>query len=166
LNEKDRDEYPISYGTVRMSNCLLDPQPVSETVVEGSGTADLEPSSFAKASADAVDSQLAVSDAIDRLASFERYGWRSAPIESNIQGLGPMADVANKYAQNVAGKFYVDDQCIDCDLCRETAPANFTRDDDGGHSYVFKQPTTPEEDALCKEAMEGCPVEAIGSDGE
>src|ERR1700741_1572003 len=76
-----------------------------------------------------------------------------------------MADVANKYQQNVAGKFYVDDQCIDCDLCRETAPANFTRDDDGGHSYVFKQPESPEEEGLCKEAMEGCPVEAIGSDG-
>ena len=36
-----------------------------------------------------------------------------------------MADAANKYAENVPGKFYVDDQCIDCDLCRETAPANF-----------------------------------------
>jgi len=76
-----------------------------------------------------------------------------------------MADAANKYAENVAGKFYVDDQCIDCDLCRETAPANFKRNDDGGHSYVYKQPETPEEEALCKEAMEGCPVEAIGSDG-
>jgi MinD superfamily P-loop ATPase len=40
------------------------------------------------------------------------------------------------------------------------------RSDDGGYSYVFKQPTTPEEEALCKEAMEGCPVEAIGNDGE
>ena len=76
-----------------------------------------------------------------------------------------MADVANKYAENVAGKFYVDDQCIDCDLCRETAPANFKRNDDGGHSYVYKQPETPEEEALCKEAMEGCPVEAIGDNG-
>ena len=35
-----------------------------------------------------------------------------------------MADIANKYAENVSGKFYVDDQCIDCDLCRETAPAS------------------------------------------
>ena len=77
-----------------------------------------------------------------------------------------MADIANKYAENVSGKFYVDDQCIDCDLCRETAPVNFTRSDDGGYSYVFKQPTTPEEEALCKEAMEGCPVEAIGNNGE
>src|SRR5207253_9145551 len=76
-----------------------------------------------------------------------------------------MADAANKYPENVEGKFYVDDQCIDCDLCRETAPANFRRNDDGGHSYVYKQPESPEEEALCKEAMEGCPVEAIGSDG-
>jgi ferredoxin len=36
----------------------------------------------------------------------------------------------------------------------------------GGHTYVLKQPETPEEEALCKEAMEGCPVEAIGNDGE
>jgi ferredoxin len=76
-----------------------------------------------------------------------------------------MAEVANKYPENVAGKFYVDDQCIDCDLCRETAPASFKRNDDGGHTYVYKQPETPEEEAFCKEAMEGCPVEAIGNDG-
>jgi ferredoxin len=76
-----------------------------------------------------------------------------------------MADAANKYPENIDGKFYVDDQCIDCDLCRETAPANYKRNDDGGHSFVYKQPETPEEEALCKEAMEGCPVEAIGSDG-
>lgn len=77
-----------------------------------------------------------------------------------------MADAENRYSQNVTGRFYVDDQCIDCDLCRETAPANFKRDEDGGHSFVFKQPESPEEEALCKEAMEGCPVEAIGDDGE
>jgi ferredoxin len=78
---------------------------------------------------------------------------------------GNMADATNKYPENVPGKFYVDDQCIDCDLCRETAPANFKRNDDGGHSYVYKQPESPEEEGLCKEAMEGCPVEAIGNDG-
>jgi hypothetical protein len=33
-----------------------------------------------------------------------------------------MADPANKYPENVPGKYYVDDQRIDCDLCRETAP--------------------------------------------
>lgn len=76
-----------------------------------------------------------------------------------------MAVFANRYSDNVPGKFYVDDQCIDCDLCRETAPDNFTRNEDGGYSFVFKQPTTPDEETLCKEAMEGCPVEAIGNDG-
>jgi ferredoxin len=76
-----------------------------------------------------------------------------------------MAEAENKYPQNVSGKHYVDDQCIDCDLCRETAPANFTRDDDGGHSYVCKQPENDEELEQTKEAMEGCPVEAIGDDG-
>ncbi|MEI6352165.1 MAG: ferredoxin [Verrucomicrobiota bacterium] len=77
-----------------------------------------------------------------------------------------MADIANKYPENVTGAYYVDDQCIDCDLCRETAPANFSRNEDGGHSYVSKQPENDEEIAQCKEALEGCPVEAIGSDGE
>jgi ferredoxin len=77
-----------------------------------------------------------------------------------------MADVANKYSDNIEGKFYVDDQCIDCDLCRETAPSNFKRNDDGGHSFVYKQPENEEEEAQCREAMEGCPVEAIGDDGE
>ena len=67
--------------------------------------------------------------------------------------------------KTLTGPYYVDDQCIDCDLCRETAPANYKRNDDGGHSFVYKQPESPEEEALCKEAMEGCPVEAIGSDG-
>jgi ferredoxin len=85
-------------------------------------------------------------------------------IQSTQQPLS-MAEIENKYAQNVLGPFYVDDQCIDCDLCRETAPANFTRLDDGGHSYVCKQPTTPEEEVLCRQALEGCPVEAIGDNG-
>ena len=76
-----------------------------------------------------------------------------------------MADAANRYPENVPGKYYVDNQCIDCDLCRETAPDNFKRNDDGGYSFVFKQPVSPEEETRCKEAKEGCPVEAIGDNG-
>jgi len=76
-----------------------------------------------------------------------------------------MADAANKYPENVSGKYYVDNQCIDCDLCRETAPDNFTRNEDGGYSYLCKQPESPEEEGRCKEAKEGCPVEAIGDNG-
>ena len=76
-----------------------------------------------------------------------------------------MADPNDKVPGQASGRYFVDTQCIDCDLCRETAPANFTRNDDGGYSYTFKQPTTPEEESLCKEAKEGCPVEAIGDNG-
>lgn len=76
-----------------------------------------------------------------------------------------MADPTQKQKENVPGKYYVDSQCIDCDLCRETAPNNFTRSDEGGYSYVYKQPSTPEEEKLCEEAMAGCPVEAIGNNG-
>jgi ferredoxin len=64
------------------------------------------------------------------------------------------------------GKFYVDQQCIDCDLCRETAPSFFTRHDEGGFSFVHKQPVTDDDIAQCMEALEGCPVEAIGNDGD
>jgi len=76
-----------------------------------------------------------------------------------------MADPESRLSDNVPGKFYVDDQCIDCDACRETAPDFFTRNDDRGYSFVKRQPETPEAEDLCLEAMEGCPVEAIGSDG-
>ena len=76
-----------------------------------------------------------------------------------------MADKKNKHPESVSGPFYVDTQCIDCDLCRQSAPNNFQRQEEKGYSYVFKQPTTPEETAQCVEAMEGCPVEAIGQDG-
>jgi ferredoxin len=77
-----------------------------------------------------------------------------------------MADREDKNAENINGKFYVDSQCIDCDLCRETSPANFKRDDDGGHSFLYKQPESDEERQLCEDALAGCPVEAIGRDGE
>ena len=36
-----------------------------------------------------------------------------------------MADIANKYLENVLGKYYVDNQCIDCDRCRETSQTQF-----------------------------------------
>lgn len=75
-----------------------------------------------------------------------------------------MADKNEKVADNVQGKWYVDSQCIDCDLCRTTAPDNFKQNPDEGYSYVYKQPENEDELKLCQEALEECPVEAIGSD--
>jgi ferredoxin len=76
-----------------------------------------------------------------------------------------MADPNDRVPDNVLGKFYVDSQCIDCDVCRDTAQDNFTRNDNNGYSFVYKQPQTQEELELCNEAMRECPVEAIGNDG-
>ena len=76
-----------------------------------------------------------------------------------------MADPLHKVPENVPGRFYVDATCIDCDLCRETAPQNFRRDPSGRHSYVFHQPDQPNQEAACSAALEECPVEAIGRDG-
>ena len=76
-----------------------------------------------------------------------------------------MADPKDRLMENVPGAYYVDSQCIDCDVCRVTAPGNFQRSEDKGYSYVFRQPESAEENAQCQEAMDSCPVEAIGSDG-
>lgn len=77
-----------------------------------------------------------------------------------------MADRDDKVPENAPGKYYVDTTCIDCDACREMAPGNFVRSEEEGYSYVAKQPETPEEEEQCRDALEGCPVEAIGDDGE
>lgn len=77
-----------------------------------------------------------------------------------------MADKNLKTPENVPGKYYVDNTCIDCDLCRQLAPQSFKRLDDAGYSYVFRQPVTPGEIAQAEEARSSCPTETIGNDGE
>jgi ferredoxin len=74
-------------------------------------------------------------------------------------------DKNDKVKENVCGSYYVDSSCIDCDVCRDTAPDNFMRSDEHSYSFVYKQPETEDEKALCDEAMTCCPVEAIGNDG-
>ena len=76
-----------------------------------------------------------------------------------------MADRTHKVPENAPGSWFVDVTCIDCDLCRETAPENFVRANDAGHSYVCRQPSNPAEHAACQAALDECPVEAIGNDG-
>jgi ferredoxin len=66
----------------------------------------------------------------------------------------------------VPGVYYVDSQCIDCDVCRVTAPGELpAAARKRATPFVFRQPESPEENAQCQEAMDSCPVEAIGNDG-
>lgn len=76
-----------------------------------------------------------------------------------------MADKNDKFPENTPGKYYVDRSCIACDACCIAAPQHFKMNEDDGHAYLILQPSSPSEEDLCKEAMEGCPVESIGSDG-
>lgn len=73
---------------------------------------------------------------------------------------------SERLPQNVPGKFYVTEQCLDCDLCREIAPSVFRRDGEMGVSYIYHQPGTEEELAATMEALDCCPCEAISSDGD
>ena len=76
-----------------------------------------------------------------------------------------MADPEDKLEDNVSGAWYVDSNCIDCDVCRTTAPNNFEANEDEGYSFVSKQPANDAETEQMEEAMESCPTEAIGNDG-
>ncbi len=77
-----------------------------------------------------------------------------------------MADINERWEDNAPGKYYIDKNCILCALCVEMSPEMFTESEDGDHDIVCKQPENEEEENIMKEAMEQCPVDAIGDDGE
>ena len=73
--------------------------------------------------------------------------------------------MADKYPQNVPGPYYVNDDCIGCGLCTETAPDNFEFNENEEYAYVYKQPENDEEKKACQEALEDCPSDAIEDNG-
>ena len=73
---------------------------------------------------------------------------------------------SERLPQNVPAKFYVDEQCLDCGLCREIIPAVFFSDETMGAAFVGRQPESSEELLLTLEAVAGCPCQAIFADGD
>lgn len=71
-----------------------------------------------------------------------------------------MADPKLRLETNVAGALYVDRTCIDCDTCRQIAPATFL--EVRGMSSVQTQPRGPAEVEDALRALVACPVGAIG----
>ncbi len=53
--------------------------------------------------------------------------------------------IENRYSDNAAGRWYVSDECIHCDLCEDFAPTIFAPSELGDHHVVVRQPRTPEE---------------------
>lgn len=74
-----------------------------------------------------------------------------------------MARIADRLPENVDGALYVDRSCIDCDLCRQLAPATFGRDDRRGQSVVRAQPRDGGELHRALTALVTCPTHSIGS---
>ena len=75
-----------------------------------------------------------------------------------------MADLKRRLHGNVAGEFYVDATCIDCDQCRRIAPATFRARRDT--SVVYRQPGTPGEARRAEMALVTCPTGSIGTRGQ
>jgi glyoxylase-like metal-dependent hydrolase (beta-lactamase superfamily II)/ferredoxin len=72
-----------------------------------------------------------------------------------------MADRRRAVAENVAGDFFVDETCIDCDACRQLAPEVFA--DAGSYSFVHAQPQTAEAERGALRALLACPTGSIGT---
>ncbi len=72
-----------------------------------------------------------------------------------------MANKRKRLATNVEGSLYVDSTCINCDTCRQLAPASFR--EDGEYSAVSRQPENREEILKSYQALLACPVGSIGT---
>lgn len=73
-----------------------------------------------------------------------------------------MADPKRRHPANVAGAWFVDTSCIDCDASRQCAPSVFGIQ--AGQSVVQKQPETPAETRQARRALLACPTGSIGVD--
>src|SRR5215510_6841092 len=72
-----------------------------------------------------------------------------------------MASRNRAYSENVPGNFFVDDTCIDCDLCRQIAPSVF--EEGSNHSFIARQPESPAEMHRAAMALVTCPTASIGT---
>ncbi|HWD00622.1 MAG TPA: MBL fold metallo-hydrolase [Candidatus Sulfopaludibacter sp.] len=72
-----------------------------------------------------------------------------------------MAELANRLPENVEGPFFVDSTCIDCDTCRQIAPATFG--ETGDYSFVQLQPESTEQRQAAYRALVACPTGSIGA---
>jgi len=78
---------------------------------------------------------------------------------------GTPSTIKQRIKENVPGKYYIIEKCIGCSLCYELSPRNFRMNLDEGYDFVFKQPETQEDEALCLKAMQSCPADAIRNNG-
>jgi glyoxylase-like metal-dependent hydrolase (beta-lactamase superfamily II)/ferredoxin len=73
-----------------------------------------------------------------------------------------MADPTKRLDANRQGNFYVDATCINCDVCRQLAPASFQ--EVGDYSAVVHQPAGDREMRQAYRALLACPTGSIGTE--
>ena len=73
-----------------------------------------------------------------------------------------MADRKKRLDSNIAGNFFVDSTCINCDTCRQLAPKSF--EEVGEYSAVLHQPEGGEQVHQAYQALLACPVGSIGTE--
>lgn len=77
-----------------------------------------------------------------------------------------MADKMDKVPENAPGKYYIDHNCVPCGDCMAEAPMLLQYTKDESKAFFHRQPNTPEEEEAARKAMDMCPSEAIGDDGD
>ncbi|HEY3963367.1 MAG TPA: MBL fold metallo-hydrolase [Planctomycetaceae bacterium] len=75
-----------------------------------------------------------------------------------------MANPQLSVPENLAGDFFVDSTCIDCDTCRQIAPQTFG--EAAATSFVRQQPSTSDDRRSALYALVSCPTGSIGSRGD
>jgi glyoxylase-like metal-dependent hydrolase (beta-lactamase superfamily II)/ferredoxin len=75
-----------------------------------------------------------------------------------------MANPRKRVPENVAGDFFVDSTCIDCDACRQIAPGVFG--EAAETSFVKVQPTSSADRRQALQALLACPTGSIGCLGD
>jgi glyoxylase-like metal-dependent hydrolase (beta-lactamase superfamily II)/ferredoxin len=82
----------------------------------------------------------------------------------NAEVTPSMANFKKQVPENVAGDFFVDSTCIDCDACRQIAPSTFG--EAAETSFVKSQPKSSAERRQALQALLACPTGSIGCLGD
>jgi glyoxylase-like metal-dependent hydrolase (beta-lactamase superfamily II) len=73
-----------------------------------------------------------------------------------------VARLEDRHPAGVAGDWFVDSRCIDCDAAREVAPGLIARNAGDGVSVFTRQPETPSEIEMAWRAVMVCPTRSVG----
>src|SRR5947207_2008531 len=89
---------------------------------------------------------------------------RTMNTRSPAEGDLVMANPRKRVPENIPGDFFVDSTCIDCDACRQIAPAIFGQA--AASSFVRAQPDSAADRRAALHALLACPTGSIGCRGQ